>query len=100
MTATLRGLRDSFGSTLSYIMGMEREIVYLSEVESIKPLQGILDTHVCWVRPLTEADARHMIQRQTQYLNEPMPETAMSQLWQLSGGYPSLLRVLCDWWMK
>jgi hypothetical protein len=100
MTATLRGLRDSFKGTLSYIMGMEREIVYLSEVESIKPLQGILDTHVCWVGPLTEADARHMIQRQTQYLNEPIPETAMSQLWQLSGGYPSLLRVLCDWWMN
>ena len=100
MTATLRGLRDSFKGTLSYIMGMTREIMYLSEGESIKPLQGILDTHICWVGPLAEADARHMIQRQTQYLNEPIPEAAMTHLLQLSGGYPSLLRVLCDWWMN
>jgi len=100
MIATLRGLRDSFRGTLCYIMGMTREIVYLSEAESIKPLQGILDTHICWVGPLAEPDARHMIQRQTQSLPEPIPEAAMGRLLQLSGGYPSLLRVLCDWWMN
>ncbi len=99
MTATLRGLRDSFKETLSYIMGMTREVVYLSDVESIKPLLGILDTHICRVGPLAEADARHMIQRQTRFLESPVPEPALRHLLELSGGYPSLLRVLCHWWL-
>ncbi|MCL4868651.1 MAG: winged helix-turn-helix domain-containing protein [Anaerolineae bacterium] len=100
MTATLRGLRDGFKETLSYIMGMTQEIVYLTDMESIAPLRGILDTHICRIGPLSESDARHMIYRQTHYGADPIPEQAMQQLLQLSGGYPSLLRVLCHWWMN
>lgn len=99
MIATLRGLRDSFRETLSYIMGMTQEVIYLSELESIKPLRGILDTYVCRIKPLTEADARFMIARQTHLLDNPISESAINHLISLSGGYPSLLRVLCHWWM-
>lgn len=99
MIATLRGLRDSFRETLSYIMGIVRDVVYLAESDNIKPLRGILDTYVCRVGPLAEADARYMIQRQTRFLDNPIPEPDTQRLLELSGGYPSLLRVLCHWWM-
>ncbi|MBP8000429.1 MAG: winged helix-turn-helix domain-containing protein [Chloroflexi bacterium] len=99
MTTTLRGLRDSFKETLSYVMGMAQEVVYLSDLDSIRPLRGILDTHICWVGPLPEPDARFMIERQMQYHHEPVAEAVIARLLQISGGYPSLLRVLCHWWL-
>lgn len=100
MTTTLRGLRDSFKETLSYVMGMAQEVVYLSDMDSIRPLRGILDTHVCWVGPLAESDARFMIQRQTQGQTDVIPEPVVARLLAISGGYPSLLRVLCHWWIR
>jgi hypothetical protein len=100
MTTTLRGLRDSFKETLSYVMGMSQEVVYLSDMDSIRPLRGILDTHTCWVGPLAEDDARFMIQRQMQYQAEAVSEEVMAHLLKISGGYPTLLRVLCHWWLR
>lgn len=99
MTTTLRGLRDSYKETLSYVMGMSQEVVYLSDMDSIRPLRGILDTHTCWVGPLAEDDARFMIQ-QIQYQPAAITEAAMTHLLRISGGYPSLLRVLCHWLMS
>ena len=96
MTNTLRGLRDGFKKTLSYLMGMRQDVVYLSGLESVGPLRGLLDTHVCWVRPLSEVDGRFMIQHQLQDMT--VPEEDVVQLLTLTGGYPSLLRVACNWY--
>ncbi len=95
MTATLRGLRDSFRDTLCFIMGMREDVVYLSSFPSVEPLRGILDSHRCWVGPLTEADTRFMIGKE---LTTPVTEEAMTRLLVLTGGYPSLIRVVCHWW--
>lgn len=98
MTRTLRGLRDAFKGTLSYILGMEQEGIYLSGVESAAPLRTLLDTYVCWVGPLSPADGLDMIRRQTARENE-MPASAADHLLSLTGGYPALLRVACSWWL-
>jgi hypothetical protein len=95
MTNTLRGLRDSFKDTLSFIMGMRQDVIYLSGLESVKPLRGLLDTHICWVRPLAAADGRYML---TDRLDQQLSETEISNLLALTGGYPSLLRIVCHWY--
>ncbi len=95
MTWTLRGLRDSFKETLCLIMGMSQEVTYLSDLESIRPLHTILDTHVLWVGPLSQNDAVDMINREIQ---TDLDEREMGLLLALTGGYPSLIRVVCHWW--
>jgi hypothetical protein len=95
MTNTLRGLRDSFKSTLTYIMGMRQEVIYLSALESSLPLRGLLDTHVCWIRPLNEKDGRFMIQNQ---IRQAITDEEIAHLLALTGGYPSLLRAVCLWY--
>lgn len=98
MTRTLRGLRDAFKGTLSYILGMEHEGIYLSGVASAAPLRTLLDTYVCWVGPLSPADALDMVRRQTARDRE-MPASAAAHILSLTGGYPALLRVACSWWL-
>lgn len=98
MTNTLRGLRDSFKETLCYLVSLPQEIVYSHYWEVLDPLQGILDSHTCWVGPLCETDARHMIAHRTQHFPEPLPEQVIERVLRLTGGYPSLIRVICEWW--
>lgn len=93
MTTTLRGLRDSFKDSLSYIVGMRQEIVYLSHLPSLEPVRGILDTFVCWVGPLNQADAQNM-------LPSGLSQHDVKTLWKLTGGFPSLLRVVGHYWVK
>jgi hypothetical protein len=95
MTRTLRGLRDRFKETLCYIMGMSQEVNYFADLPSVKPLHTILDTHVLWVGPLNEADAVQMIKRE---LLREADEGVVEMLLALTGGYPSLIRVVCHWW--
>lgn len=100
MITTLRGLRDSFKNILSYLMGMREEVAYFSERRTIGPLYAILDTRVCHVGPLSEADGRHMIGRETSHLSPSLPEGEVGRLLALTGGYPSLIRVACYWRMS
>jgi hypothetical protein len=95
MTWTLRGLRDSFKETLCYIMGMNQEVTYFSDLDSVAPMHTILDTHVLWVGPLNQDDAVAMIKREVRM---ELDERAMALLLSLTGGYPSLIRVVCHWW--
>lgn len=98
MTNTLRGLRDSFKDTLSFIMGMRQDVIYLSGLDSVKPLRGLLDTHTCWVRPLAAEDGRFMLRER---LPDQQPgEAEIGNLLALTGGYPSLLRIACHWYRQ
>jgi DNA helicase HerA-like ATPase len=58
---TLRGLRDSFKGTLSYLVGLRRELVYLRDPAELGELYELLDTHVCWLGPMERQDARWVI---------------------------------------
>ena len=97
MTDTLRGLRDSFKDTLSYLVGMRQEVVYLADPTVLGELYELLDTHVVWVGPMNESDARQMIAEET---TPDMPsEEEISHLLALTGGYPALLKAACHWWL-
>jgi hypothetical protein len=95
---TLRGLRDSFKETLCYIVGMRQEIVYLSDTGVLGELYEILDTHLCWVGPLNQSDARRLIEEETYLSPRPLQEKEITYFLALTGGHPSLLKAAYHWW--
>jgi hypothetical protein len=97
MTRTVRGLRDRFKDSLCYIMGMDQEVTYFSNLDSVEPLYNILDTHVLWIGPLNKDDAIGMIKRE---LKRDLDDSSSNILYALTGGYPSLIRVVCYWWSE
>jgi DNA-binding winged helix-turn-helix (wHTH) protein len=100
MLDTLRGLRDSFKGTLCYIVGMRQEMVYLFDPAVLGEMYEILDTHVCWVGPMDETDARRLIAEET-YMASPSPsEAEVVYLLTLTGGHPALLKAACHWWLS
>jgi hypothetical protein len=99
MLDTLRGLRDSFKDTLCYIVGTRQEVIYLFDPAALGEMYEILDTHVCWVGPMNESDARQLIAEETHIALAPPNEAEVSHLLTLTGGYPSLLKAACHWWL-
>jgi hypothetical protein len=101
MTDTLRALRDSFKGILCYLVGMRQEISYLSDPAVLGELYEILDTHVCRVRPLAPADARHLALRELgERAAGPAGEEVVDNLLAATGGYPALHKAACHWWLK
>ncbi|HRQ40117.1 MAG TPA: helix-turn-helix domain-containing protein [Chloroflexota bacterium] len=97
--SALRGLRDSFKDTLFYLMGMRQEAAYLSDPSKLGELYEILDTHVCWLQPLSLDDARWLIARETQEPASQPGEQEVAHFLALSGSIPSLLKAICHWWL-
>jgi DNA-binding winged helix-turn-helix (wHTH) protein len=98
MFNTLRGLRDSFKATLSYIVGVRQEISRQFCPADLGEMYELLDTHLCWVGPLSDPDARQMIVNETSGIRHRPDEAAMDHLVALTGGYPALLKAACHWW--
>jgi len=97
LTDTLRGLRDRFKYNLSYIVGMRQEVVYLENPQLLGELYEILDTHVCWVGPMNEADARRMIREEIR--SDALNDSQIKHLLRVTGGYPALLKAACHAWI-
>jgi hypothetical protein len=98
MFDTLRGFRDTFKQTLSYIIGLRYEVDFLPEPEKLGELHELLDLHTCWVQPLREADARQFIQEEIETAPEPPTDIEIETMLNLTGGYPALLKATCYWW--
>lgn len=96
---TLVGLRDSFRDTLSYIVGVRQSLVYLDTLALASDLVRILTTHTCTLGPLCPADARQMILRRTRSGGIAPGEQEIAEMMALTGGYPTLLKALCEWWL-
>lgn len=97
MTDTLRGLRDSFKETICYIAGMRQEVSYLSNPAALGELYELLDTNICWVQPMGEADVREMIAGESSGGQTPS-EDDICHFLELSGGHPALLKAAFHWW--
>ncbi|MGW8318958.1 MAG: winged helix-turn-helix domain-containing protein [Candidatus Promineifilaceae bacterium] len=98
LTDTLRGLRDSFKGVISYLVGMRQAVAYLPDPAALGELQELLDTYVCWVKPLVATDARYLIADETGACPEDLDDDLVAWLLELSGGYPALLKATCHWW--
>ncbi len=113
---SLRALRDSFKGSLSLIVGMRQAIAYLADPGLLGELYEVLDTQVCWVGPMAEADARRMIAEEigagagaanagngaaeagAEAAAAPLDAAAAARLIASTGGYPALLKVAAHWW--
>lgn len=100
MINTLRGLRDNFKDMLSYLVGMIQEVYYLPDPTAVGDMYELLDTHVCWVGAMTEADARDMLAHVLRLAPTPPSAVAVNAMLTLSGRFPSLLKTVGQWWQK
>ncbi len=97
---SIRGLRNKFKGTLSYIVGMRRPAVYLPNPAALGEIYyELFDIHVCWVGAMVEADARQLLKQVIPATVTPPSEAEIKGLFALSGGFPALLRVACQWWL-
>ena len=96
MADTLRGLRDSFKDTLSYIVGTRRELAYFADQRALGELYELLDTFICWMQPMAEQDAQRLIQEEVG--SRGPDEAQVGHLLGLSGRHPALLKSACHWW--
>ena len=97
---TLRGLRDSFKDTLVYLVGMRQEMTYLFAPDALGEMYEVLDTHICWVGPMADEDARRLVAEETRTADPPPDPSEVAALLTLTGGYPALLKAACHWWMS
>ena len=93
----LRGLRDSFKTTLSYLVGLRHELAYLRDPTDLGELYEILDTHVCWLGPMEREDARWVIGQVETAMDQSFADGWGESLIDLTGGYPALLRAASLW---
>lgn len=96
----LRGLRDSFKITLSYLVGLRHEVAYIRNPVELGELYEIIDTHQCWVGSMEKEDAQWVISQVEAATGQSFTESQIEQLINLAGGYPALLRVTSLWLVR
>lgn len=94
---TLRGLRDRAKNNLSYIMGMKQPLATLVHSAKLGELQELLDGPICWIGAMSEPDAEQMIDEENPRKLKVEPKET-DKFKELTGNYPSLLKVTCRWW--
>lgn len=99
MLNTLRGLRDSFKDTLCFIAGMSQEVAYLPDPEVLGYMYELLDSHVCWVGAMQDADAKEVIAKATRTASKAPTEPEIEEMLSLAGNFPVLLKAIGYWWL-
>ncbi len=110
MLNTLRSLRDNFKDILCFIAGMRQEMIYLRDMrqeviylrdsKSMGDMYELLDSHICWVGPMNEDDARWVITTVTQTAPIPPTEEEIKKMLAISGHVPVLLKAVGLWWLN
>lgn len=95
----MRGLRDSFKATLSYLAGLCQELDSLRDPMEMGALYEILDSHQCWLGAMQAKNARWVI-RQVEATGRSFAQAEIERLIKVTGSYPSLLRAASLWLAK
>ena len=93
----LRGLRDSFKATLSYLMGLRHPVTYIRNPVELGELYEIVDIHQCWLGAMEEDDSRWVISQVETATGQSFSTVQVNRLIELTGGYPALLRAASLW---
>jgi hypothetical protein len=93
----MRGLRDSFKATLSYLIGLRQELESLRDPMEMGALYEILDTHRCLLGAMEAEDAHWVIRQVEETIGRSFAQAEIERLIEVTGGYPSLLRTACLW---
>lgn len=99
MGDSLRGLRDGFKETLSYLACLNHGFAYLPHPELLGDLRRLLDQQICFVGPMNEDDTRNTIARRVAAAPDKPSAEDIEAIWHLTGGYPSLVLLACRWWL-
>jgi hypothetical protein len=99
MLNTLRGLRDRFRETLTYIVGMREEVAYLPDPSMLGDMYELFAGHVCYVGAMTDDDSRHLLTDALRASPTLPSDAEVDAMLRLSGGFPSLLKAIGQWWM-
>ncbi len=100
MTNSLRGLRDAFKEHLCYIVGMRQSLASFANPNMLGELYELLDLHTLWLGPMSEENCIQMILMETHTAEKPPTDKEKEKLIQLSGGFPSLIKAACQWWLS
>lgn len=93
----LRGLRDSFKTTLCYLVGLRYELAYLRAPQELGELYELLDMHMVWLGPMGPTDGQWVIAQCEEATGHTFSEAEQERLIDLTGGYPVWLRAASMW---
>lgn len=91
IAGNMRALRDAFKYHLSFVVAIRHLLVPNNE------LAELFFGRTLWLGPLNYNDALWSARRDLQRMtNQPYTEQILDTLREISGGYPSLLRAVCE----
>lgn len=86
----LRAMRDAFKYKLTYVTSTRRPLDQHTE------LAELFFANTLWLGPLSESDVRWNVARYAQRKGTNWDEATVGGILRFSGGYPSLLRAVCE----
>ena len=90
LSSNLRALRDAHKFELAFVLATRRPLPQQSE------LAELFFANTVWLGPLDEADARWNVERFTARKGLAWDEDTTRRVIELSRGYPSMLRAVCE----
>lgn len=97
MMNSLRGLRDDFRETLTYLVGLLNDVAYLPDPNAFGDMYELFVGRVCWVGAMSEDDARQMLEREFNVSDYALAPGEIEALLRLSGCFPNLLKTSAQW---
>lgn len=88
-------LREKFPNELCYFVGMRSTRRHVRQTIAAGMLYRLVDSHRCWVGGLTPYAAARMVEAET---DQKLDSTNNHQLLSLTGNFPALIHVACNWW--
>lgn len=88
--SNLRALRDAHKYRLTFVVATRKRLDPTSE------LAELFYAHTLWLGPLSPSDARWNIRRYARRVGADWDRETEDALIEVSGGYPSLLRAVCE----
>ena len=90
ISSNLRALRDIYKYKLTYVTATRRSLETHSE------LAELFYNHTLWLGPLSESDTLWNVTSYAERVGEDWNEAVAQQIYELTRGYPSLLRAVCE----
>jgi DNA-binding winged helix-turn-helix (wHTH) protein len=94
---SLRAMRDAYKDQVSYIIAVTNDLATLGDnLDEVEPFYYLVSSNVCYLGPLNEADTRYRLRWLAAQRCVGLSEQDIARMIELSGGYPSLFRVILN----
>jgi len=90
----LRALKDKHGTALSYVTATGRPLAEIRHERDVGEFCELFDAHVCHLAPLTEGDARTLVQDTSMRWDGDFSAEDTDFVIAAAGGHPSLIRAV------